>query len=179
MSAPIAVSIFGWIPVPPVLSRLYAHWLRRPPGQLTLIAATTDFKLVKPETGFKHVQYPESFRATILQLVNAGCLALNRSYANFDEIRRRSAAVRPGVNNIVELLVGSEDNTPQQNERAIERHLPNQIRALSSTIDACLVKAQETDRVFGELLELTMEVQTACTVTRGRLALISFCWGSS
>ena len=137
------------------------------PGQLTLIATATDFKLVRPPAGFKHVSYPDSFRATIIQLVNSGCLALNKSFVNFDEINKRCAAVRPGVNNIVELLVGKEDNTPRQNELAIERHLPNQILSLSKTVQACLEKAKETDHVFSELLELTMEIHESCTATQG------------
>ena len=136
-------------------------------GQLTLVATATDFKLVRPADGFRHVRYPDSFRATITQLVNSGALALNRSFVNFDEINKRCAAIRPGVNNIVELLVGHPDNTPHQNEQIIERHLPNQIQSLSRTVQACLDKAKETDRVFNQLLELTMEIHEACTATQG------------
>lgn len=136
-------------------------------GQLTLVATATDFKLVRPVDGFKHIRYPDSFRATITQLVNSGALALNRSFVNFDEINKRCAAIRPGVNNIVELLVGHPDNTPRQNEQAIERYLPGQIQSLSKTVQACLEKTKETDRVFNQLLELTMEVHEACTATQG------------
>ncbi|TBU23615.1 hypothetical protein BD311DRAFT_768173 [Dichomitus squalens] len=136
-------------------------------GQLTLVATATDFKLVKPADGFKHVRYPDSFRATITQLVNSGALALNRSFVNFDEINKRCAAIRPGVNNIVQLLVGHPDNTARENEQAIERYLPNQINSLSRTVEACLEKAKETDRVFNQLLELTMEIHEACTATQG------------
>ena len=131
------------------------------------MATATDFKLVQPEQGFQHVRYPDSFRATIIQLVNSGAVALNQSFVNFDEINKRCAAVRPGVNNIVQLLVGHEDNTPQQNDRAIERHLPNQIESLSNTIKACLQKAKETDQTFNDLLALTMEIHESCTATQG------------
>nr|VWO97729.1 Non-specific serine/threonine protein kinase (EC [Ganoderma boninense] len=137
-------------------------------GQLTLVATTTDFKLVRPTDGFKHVRYPDSFRATITQLVNSGALALNRSFVNFDEINKRCAAIRPGVNNIVQLLVGHPDNTSRQNEQAIEKYLPGQIQSLSRTVQACLEKTKETDRVFNQLLELTMEIHEACTATQGR-----------
>lgn len=137
------------------------------PGQLTIVATATDFKLVEPKEGFKHVRYPDSFRATITQLVNSGALALNRSFVNFDEINKRCAAIRPGVNNIVQLLVGHPDNTPRQNDRAIERYLPGQIQSLSKTVQACLEKTKETDRVFNQLLELTMEIHEACTATQG------------
>ena len=122
---------------------------------------------MQPKEGFKHVRYPDSFRATIMQLVNSGALALNKSFVNFDEINKRCAAVRPGVNNIVQLLVGHDDNTPRQNEMAIQRHLPNQISALSRTIQACLAKAKETDIVFNQLLELIMEIHESCAATQG------------
>ena len=136
-------------------------------GQLTLVAAATDFKLLPPRDGFKHVRCPDSFRATIIQLVNAGGLALNRSYANFDEIRLRSATVRPNVNDIVQLLVGFEENTPEGNMRALERYLPNQIRRLERTIQACLDRTRETDAAFAALLDLANEVEQACHLTQG------------
>ncbi|PIL29443.1 hypothetical protein GSI_08385 [Ganoderma sinense ZZ0214-1] len=136
-------------------------------GQLTIVATATDFKLVEPKAGFQHVRYPDSFRATIMQLVNSGALALNKSFVNFDEINKRCAAVRPGVNNIVQLLVGHEDNTPAQNDRAIERHLPHQIESLSRTIEACLAKARETDQTFNDLLALVMEIHESCAATQG------------
>ncbi|KAI0644338.1 hypothetical protein C8Q79DRAFT_141228 [Trametes meyenii] len=137
-------------------------------GQLTLVATATDFKLTQPRDGFRYVRYPDSFRATIMQLVNTGALSLNKSFANFDEIHKRCAAIKPGVNNIVQLLIGDERNTARENERAIERHLPNQIRSLSVTIKACLDKAKETDETFRQLLELTMEIHESCTATQGR-----------
>ncbi|KAI0761392.1 hypothetical protein BD413DRAFT_666104 [Trametes elegans] len=136
-------------------------------GQLTLVATATDFKLSEPRGGFHYVRHPNSFRATIMQLVNTGALALNKSFANFDEINKRCAAVRPGVNNIVQLLVGDERNTPRQNDVALERHLPGQIRGLGETIQACLEKAKETDEVFHKLLELTMEIHESCTAAQG------------
>ncbi|KAI0666903.1 hypothetical protein C8Q78DRAFT_1082786 [Trametes maxima] len=137
-------------------------------GQLTLVATAADFKLTQPRDGFRYVRYPDSFRATIMQLVNTGALSLNQSFANFDEINKRCAAVKPAVNNIVQLLMGDERNTARENERAIERHLPNQIRSLSMTIKACLDKSKETDETFRQLLELTMEIQESCTATQGR-----------
>ncbi len=168
--APMAVSILG-------MSTLVHNHVQRiltrtlvTPGQLTIVATATDFKLVEPKAGFQHVRYPNSFRATIMQLVNSGALSLNKSFVNFDEINKRCAAVRPGVNNIVQLLVGHEDNTPEQNDKAVERHLPHQIESLSKTIEACLAKAKETDQTFNDLLALTMEIHESCAATQGACA---------
>ncbi len=169
LPAPMTVSILGESFI--ATRTKHAHRTTLGPlgctGQLTLVATATDFKLVRPVDGFKHIRYPDSFRATITQLVNSGALALNRSFVNFDEINKRCVAIRPGVNNIVQLLVAHPDNTACQNEQAIERYLPGQIQSLSRTVEACLEKTKETDRVFNQLLELTMEIHEACTATQG------------
>ncbi|KAI1784673.1 hypothetical protein LXA43DRAFT_194926 [Ganoderma leucocontextum] len=136
-------------------------------GQLTIVATATDFKLVVPKNGFEYARYPDSFRATIMQLVNAGARALNQSYVNFDEINKRCGTVPLAVNDIIQLLVGHKDNTPEQNDMAVQRHLPRQVESLKKTIEACLAKAKETDKTFNELLALTMEIHESCAATQG------------
>ncbi|KAM5544447.1 hypothetical protein V8D89_002107 [Ganoderma adspersum] len=136
-------------------------------GQLTILATSTDFKLVVPLGGFKHVLYPDSFRATITQLVDTGVRALNDSYANFDEMNKRFGTVRSGVNDIIQLLVGHKDNTPEQNDIAIQRHLPHHVELLRSTIEVCWRKAEHTHNAFRDLLNLTMEIHASCVATRG------------
>ena len=43
-------------------------------GQLMLISTEKDFSLEKqrPENGFKYIEHPESFRASLVQVSNAG-----------------------------------------------------------------------------------------------------------
>lgn len=136
-------------------------------GQLTLVATAADFKLVSPSGGFKQVQYPNSFRATILQLVDEGARALQQSYSNMDVINKRCAGIKPGVNNIVQLLVGTDGNTEKQNNDDIKRYLPSQLSQLQTAVGSCLTKAQEMDSNFTQLLNLTMEIHESCTATRG------------
>ncbi|KAI1785908.1 hypothetical protein LXA43DRAFT_975985 [Ganoderma leucocontextum] len=136
-------------------------------GQLTLVATTADFKFIGRSGGYKHIRYPDSFRATIIQLVNTGALTLNRSFTNFNEIHQLCGAVRPGVNNIVQLLVGHPDSTPVENDLALKGYLPDQIESLSGTVQACLHRAKETHSAFDDLLKLTMEIHEACTATQG------------
>ncbi|KAG9031262.1 hypothetical protein FRB95_002902 [Tulasnella sp. JGI-2019a] len=136
-------------------------------GQLTLVATAADFKLVSPSGGFKQVQYPNSFRATILQLTDDGARALQQSYSNMDVITKLCAGIKPGVNNIIQLLVGTDGNTDSQNNDDIKRYLPSQLSQLQAAVASCLTKAQEMDSNFAQLLDLTMEIHESCTATQG------------
>ena len=51
-------------------------------GQLMLISTEKDFSLEKqrPENGFKYIEHPESFRASLLQVSNAGWRAFNEAH---------------------------------------------------------------------------------------------------
>ena len=51
-------------------------------GQLMLMSTEKDFSLKKrePKDGFKYMQYPESFRASLVQVCNAGWTAFNEAY---------------------------------------------------------------------------------------------------
>ena len=51
-------------------------------GQLMLISTEKDFSLEKqrPENGFKYIEHPESFRASLVQVSNAGWRAFNEAH---------------------------------------------------------------------------------------------------
>lgn len=51
-------------------------------GQLMLISTEKDFSLKKQEPlgGFKNMKYPESFRASLVQVSNAGWRAFNEAH---------------------------------------------------------------------------------------------------
>ncbi|EJD37879.1 hypothetical protein AURDEDRAFT_154225 [Auricularia subglabra TFB-10046 SS5] len=136
-------------------------------SNLTVVASATDFELVEPSRGFARIKYPKSFRASIVQLVDTGTIALERSYANFDEIQKRCAGVKPAVNNIVGLLAGTQAESQQEADDDIRRYLPRQVSQLQTAVRMCLRKAEETDRMFEELLDLTMELHESCTATQG------------
>jgi len=139
-------------------------------GQLSLVASTVDFKLVEPKKGFEHVRYPDSFRATITQLIDTGAIALQKSYANFDELQKRCAGVKPGINNIVSLLAGADCTSQEEANANIRAFLPSHVSRLQKTVDLCLQKAQDTDTIFNDLLNLTLEVHESCTATHGELS---------
>ena len=93
--------------------------------------------------------------------------ALNDSYANFDEMSKRCGTVRSLVNEIIQLLVGHKSNTPEQNDMAVQRHLPLHVDSLRNSIKVCLDKAESTHNAFHDLLNLTMEIHASCVATQG------------
>ncbi|KAH7086650.1 hypothetical protein BKA62DRAFT_731506 [Auriculariales sp. MPI-PUGE-AT-0066] len=138
-------------------------------GQLTVVASATDFRLVKPSGGFKHVKYPTSFRATVSQLVDAGAVALQKSHANFDTMQKRCASVKPAVNNIISLLAGQHASSEDEMLLDIARFLPNQLQGLDAAVQKCLSDAETTHQAFEELQELVQEITQSCIVTKGEV----------
>lgn len=134
-----------------------------------MVATLTDFKLVEPWDGFENVSYPDSFRATITQLTDTALWAFNDSYANFDEMNKRCGTVRSLVHEIIQLLIGHKSNTPEQNDMAVQRHLPLQVESLRSSIRVCLDKAATTYNAFHDPSHLATEISTSCVATEGVL----------
>ncbi|CAG2234876.1 unnamed protein product [Mytilus edulis] len=62
-------------------------------GELILISSDTDFSLEEkpPRDGFKHLRYPNSFRASLVQVSNEGWSAFNEAHTNDDSGERDEA----------------------------------------------------------------------------------------
>lgn len=71
------------------------------------------------------------------------------------------------MNNIIHLLVGSDDQSEERNADDIKRYLPRQLGDLQSAVKSCLTKSQEMHDGFSNLLDLAMEVHESCTATQG------------
>ena len=136
-------------------------------GNLTLVAATTEFKLVAPKDGFEYILYPDSFRATISQLVDSGASALEQSYVKFGQLQQRCADVKPRVNDIAILLAGADAHSEEEMYNEIRIHLPDQVSRLQSSVVACRDKAKEMDTTLTDLLKLILEINESYTATQG------------
>jgi len=141
-------------------------------GQLSLVASTVEFNLEQPRDGFERVRYPNSFRATIIQIIDTGAIALQKSYANFDELQKSCAGFYPGVKDIVALLAGVGCTSQEEANANIRTFLPSHVSRLQKTVDLCLQKTQDTDTIFDDLLNLTLEVHESCTATHGELSAL-------
>ena len=76
-------------------------------GQLMLVSASADFSLQdkKNPIPFKHLMYPDSFRACLVQISNKGWNAFNLAHTNMDQIRLHSSNVDTHVRTAVKFLL--------------------------------------------------------------------------
>ncbi len=101
-------------------------------GQLIQVAIKTDFKLAVPKDGSKssRICFPDSFRATMVQVSHSGALALNTSYVNFDHINRHASfGIKVTVNDIVKLLA--------QPAGVIAEYLPIKVDEIENAVQSC------------------------------------------
>jgi hypothetical protein len=76
-------------------------------GHLMLVSASGDFSLQDKENPivFKHLMYPNSFRACLVQISNEGWKAFNLAHTNMDQIRLHSSNVDTHVRTAVKFLL--------------------------------------------------------------------------
>ncbi|CAG2250364.1 KIF3A [Mytilus edulis] len=81
-------------------------------GNLMLIATESDFTLLEnaPKDGFKYLKYPNSFRASLVQLSNLGSDAFNDAHMNMDSIRLHTTNLDSHVQTLLKIMdVGTND----------------------------------------------------------------------
>ncbi|XP_069036288.1 myosin-2 heavy chain-like [Lepisosteus oculatus] len=149
-----------------MLMKPYANWeefLMPAPisiailGELVFISSNTDFSINKnpPKDGFKFIRYPESFRACLMQVCNAGWGAFNEAHKNMDQIRLHSANVPEYVKLAVKLIVRDDD-------KLIELMLPDQLENISSIAEECKILSELTEKKFTFVIDLIQELMEAC-----------------
>ncbi|TRY59492.1 hypothetical protein DNTS_017883 [Danionella cerebrum] len=127
-------------------------------GELVFISSSTDFSINKnpPQGGFKHIRYPDSFRACLMQVCNGGWGAFNEAHKSMDQIRLHTAQVPEYMTAAVNILF-------QEDEELIEAFLPDQLNNIEGIADECLKLADTTEKRFGDLIALIQELMEACT----------------
>ncbi|CAC5415256.1 unnamed protein product [Mytilus coruscus] len=81
-------------------------------GELILISSDTVFSLEKkpPRDGFTYLRYPNSFRASLIQVTYAGLSDFNEAHTSMDQIYLHSGNVDGNVKNAVRFLLQSTPN---------------------------------------------------------------------
>ncbi|KAM6473008.1 uncharacterized protein PHA67_005989 [Liasis olivaceus] len=128
-------------------------------GELACIAAEQgDFTInkVPPVNGYKYMEHPDSFHASLMQVSNSGWQAFNIAHKNMEGIRLLSLDVPEQIKMIVQTLF-------QEDVTLIDFLLPGQLRTLKSTANECSSLAAKVEDKFnyvicliGELLEVCM-----------------------
>ena len=131
-------------------------------GELILISADTDFSLEDkpPKDGFQLLRYPNSFRASLVQVSHSGWEAFNEAHTSMDQIKLHSANVDTHVKNAVKFLL---KGSPQE----VEQMLPLCLKKIEKISDESLRLAENIEGRFVTTMELIAELLEACTNTKG------------
>lgn len=131
-------------------------------GELMAISTKADFTLEKnpPKDGFKLMKWPNSFRASLTQVVNSGWVAFNEAHKNMDQIRLMSANVPKHLKDAIKILLQGENEE-------LEDLLPVPLLAIQDTADRCLALASSVENKFEHVMDLTGEILEACVGAKG------------
>uniref|UniRef100_H3B698 Zgc:162509 n=2 Tax=Latimeria chalumnae TaxID=7897 RepID=H3B698_LATCH len=126
-------------------------------GELVFISSQTDFSINKhpPAEGFKHIKYPESFRACLMQVCNQGWAAFNEANKNMDQIRIHSMNVPEYMKMAVQTLL-------QDDIEVVRAMLPDQLENIRSIAEECEKLASSVESKFVSVIDLIHELLEAC-----------------
>lgn len=126
-------------------------------GELIFISSSTDFSINKnpPKEGYKHIKYPDSFRACLMQVCNAGWGAFNEAHKSMDQIRLHTVQIPQYMKSSVKILFEGTDEV-------IEALLPDQLNNISVIANECLRLSNNTEECFTEVIKIIQELLEAC-----------------
>uniref|UniRef100_A0A3B4BJP5 Uncharacterized protein n=1 Tax=Pygocentrus nattereri TaxID=42514 RepID=A0A3B4BJP5_PYGNA len=126
-------------------------------GELVFISSKTDFSINKnpPKDGYKHIRYPDSFRACLMQVCNSGWWAFNEAHKNMDQIRLHTLAVPDYMKTAVKILFQGDDEV-------VKNLLPDQLQNIHNIADDCLLLANKTEKQFTNVINIIQELLEAC-----------------
>ena len=133
-------------------------------GQLILMSnQRLDFPIdaKPPKDGFKHIEYPKSFRSTLVQISHSGYLAFLKAHTNMGKIRGLSAGVPGHVKNAVRYLTS-------KSEKVISSRLPCTLTQIRESSDKSKMLAEDIANEFKKILDLIQETVLAVTATKDR-----------
>ncbi|XP_049422257.1 uncharacterized protein LOC125882543 [Epinephelus fuscoguttatus] len=126
-------------------------------GELVFISSCDDFSINKnpPKNGYKYIQYPDSFRACLMQVCNSGWHAFNEAHKNMDQIRIHTASVPDYMKAVVKVLFNAPDEV-------IDKLLPNQLENIRTIADECVILADSVEKKYTNVINLIQELLEAC-----------------
>jgi hypothetical protein len=129
---------------------------------MVLSSVAQDFSLEKgrPENGFKYMEWPKSFRATLVQISNTGYTTFLKAHTNMDQIRLHTMAVPAQMKEATTILFS-------RNPAVIEKFISLPLQRVLSSSQSCVTLSQDVVDGFESLISLTMEVIAVSTATKG------------
>ncbi|XP_051868637.1 uncharacterized protein LOC127568668 [Pristis pectinata] len=131
-------------------------------GEIIFLSAGEDFAIDKnaPKEGFKHMKYPKSFRASLVQVSNKGWEAFQEAHKNMDQIRLLAVTVPTDMRDVVKFLM-------QKDPKITEDFLPIPLNSIKTTADKCLKLSTAVEQKFTGVIHLINELLEACTSSKG------------
>ena len=122
-------------------------------AQIVLVSAShkTDFALECPQNGCKHLDYPNSFKSTLLQMSFSAYDAFNKAHNNMDQISMLMQGVPTEITNAVTTLIMGTDEE-------IDMLLPNYIENIRGIATDAITRASGTVDAFDEVKVILEEI---------------------
>ena len=132
-------------------------------GQLILISTYKDFSLQdkKESIKFKLLKYPDSFRASLVQVSNSGWVAFNKAHTCMDQVRLYSGNVDKHVKTAVKFLL---NGSPEE----VKLMVPKALESIGNIADECVMAATKVEEEFVFVMEMVSELLVACTRAQGQ-----------
>ena len=127
-------------------------------GELIFISSKDDFSINQnpPKNGFQFIKYPNSFRACLMQVCNAGWYAFNEAHTSMDQIRLHTANVPQYVRTATEVILKND-------ERLFQAVLPDTLANIDNIASECLRLSSCTKDRFEMVISLVHEILEAST----------------
>ncbi|CAF1301709.1 unnamed protein product [Rotaria magnacalcarata] len=131
-------------------------------GQVMVVASKVDvaFKRNVSNYQYKYIRYPDSFRATLLQISNDGYRAFLGAHSAMNRIQLYMQQIPRHFKTIIKLL------TSKSSPKLISRLLPRTIDNIERIGQTCIVLANGTEKSFVTVMDLLGEVLETTEVTR-------------
>ena len=127
-------------------------------GELIFISSKDDFSINRnpPKDGFQFIKYPNSFRACLMQVCNAGWYAFNEAHTSMDQIRLHTANVPQYVRTATEVILKND-------ERLFQAVLPDTLANIDNIASECMRLSSCTKDRFEMVISLVHEILEAST----------------
>lgn len=131
-------------------------------GELMVISTRADFSLEQtpPKDGFKLMRWPNSFRASLVQITNSGWRAFNEADKTMDQVRLMTAQVPGHLKDAIKILLQGEDED-------LEDLLPIKLSAIQGIAHKCVTLASSVEKRFEEVMDLAGEILESSTSAKG------------
>ena len=128
-------------------------------GQLIVISSMSDFPLTAPKDGFKYVQWPDSFRASLAQVSGEGYKAFNLAHNAMDEIKNATNMVPNFMKDAVSILIQGSDFD-------VKETLPVVLENIEGIAIVCKERSEGVAKKFEHVMNIILELQQSCVQTK-------------